>query len=102
MDGRGQTPRGRPRAQITVKELLARFWHHAEGYYRTVTDGRNKELEQFKLALRPLRELYGEAPAIEFGPRALEGTVDECRDDIVSLLEGGEEAFMKRKERYRF
>lgn len=31
-----------------------------------------------------------------------EGTVDECRDDIVALLEGGHEAFMKRKERYRF
>ncbi len=31
-----------------------------------------------------------------------EGSVDVCRDDIVALLEGGEEAFMKRKERYRF
>lgn len=31
-----------------------------------------------------------------------EGTVDECRDEIVTLLEGGAEAFRKRKERYRF
>ncbi len=29
-----------------------------------------------------------------------EGTVDECRDDIVTLLEGGKEAFDMRKERY--
>jgi len=57
--------------QITVKEMLVRFWHHAESYYSTLTDGRNKELDQFKLALRPLRELYGDLPAVEFGPRAL-------------------------------
>ena len=30
------------------------------------------------------------------------GTVDECRDDIVTLLEGGEEAFKAKKERYRY
>ncbi|HUW34124.1 MAG TPA: site-specific integrase, partial [Planctomycetota bacterium] len=56
---------------ITVKELLARFWTHAEQYYRTLTDGRAKELEQFRLALRPMKELYGNTPATEFGPRAL-------------------------------
>jgi len=56
---------------ITVKELLARFWLHAEQYYRTETDGRNKELEQFRLALRPVNQLYGETPAIDFGPRSL-------------------------------
>jgi len=56
---------------ITVKELLARFWAHAEQYYRTLTDGRSKELEQFRLALRPMKEFYGNTPATEFGPRAL-------------------------------
>jgi len=56
---------------LTVKELLARFWMHAEAYYRTLTDGRTKELEQFRLALRPMNELYGNTPATQFGPRAL-------------------------------
>jgi integrase len=56
---------------LTVKELVARFWVHAEQYYRTETDFRNKELEQFKLAFRPLKELYAESPATDFGPRAL-------------------------------
>jgi hypothetical protein len=56
---------------LTVKELLARFWLHAEQYYRTETDFRNKELEQFKLAFRPLKELYSDLPAIAFGPRSL-------------------------------
>ena len=56
---------------ITVKELIARFWIHAKQYYRHQTDGRTKELEQFRLALRPLRELYDNTPAAAFGPRAL-------------------------------
>ena len=57
---------------ITIKELIARFWIHAEQYYRTVTDGRVKELEQFRLALRPLKELYADTRAADFGPRALQ------------------------------
>ncbi len=57
---------------ITIKELIARFWIHAEQYYRTVTDGRVKELEQFRLALRPLKELYADTRATDFGPRALQ------------------------------
>ncbi len=31
-----------------------------------------------------------------------EGTVDACKAEIVTLLEGGEEAFKQRKERYRY
>ena len=30
------------------------------------------------------------------------GTVDDCKSDIVSILEGGEDAFKKRKERYAY
>jgi DNA repair ATPase RecN len=28
------------------------------------------------------------------------GTVDECKDDIERILEGGRDAFLKRKDRY--
>ena len=56
---------------ITIKEILSRFWVHAAQYYRTVTDGRVKELEQFRLAFRPFKELYAETRAADFGPRAL-------------------------------
>jgi hypothetical protein len=31
-----------------------------------------------------------------------EGTVDDCRAHIVSLLEGGEEAFKRRQQRYEY
>ena len=30
------------------------------------------------------------------------GTVDDCKNEIVSLLEGGEEAFKQRKKRYDY
>jgi DNA repair exonuclease SbcCD ATPase subunit len=36
------------------------------------------------------------------GRKTNEGTVDECKDDIVTLLEGGEEAFKRRKDRYSY
>lgn len=32
--------------------------------------------------------------------KANEGSVDQCKPDIITLLEGGEEAFRRRKERY--
>jgi hypothetical protein len=31
-----------------------------------------------------------------------DGTVDDCKDEIISLLEGGEDAFKRRKERYKY
>ncbi len=65
---------------ILIKQLLARFWTHAENYYRTITDGKNKELEQFRLALRPLRELYADTPAVGFGPRALKAVQQKMID----------------------
>jgi DNA repair exonuclease SbcCD ATPase subunit len=34
--------------------------------------------------------------------KANEGTVDQCKTNIVTLLEGGEEAFRQRKERYSY
>ena len=34
--------------------------------------------------------------------KAKEGTVDECKNEIVMLLEGGEEAFRERKRRYNY
>jgi hypothetical protein len=34
--------------------------------------------------------------------KANEGSVDQCKPDIITLLEGGEEAFKRRKERYAY
>ena len=70
----GKQLRGNP-GRITIKELLSRFWVHAEQDYRTETDGRVKELEQFRLAFRPSKELYANTPAADFGPRARKALV---------------------------
>jgi integrase len=56
---------------ITVAELLLRYWKFAKGYYRK--NGKpTAEIDCLKSALRPLRELYGSSLAREFGPLALE------------------------------
>ena len=56
---------------FTVIELVARFWLHAETYYRG-PDGRlSGELSNYRDALRPLRHLYGDTPASDFGPKSL-------------------------------
>ena len=34
--------------------------------------------------------------------KVAEGSVDHCKDSIVTLLEGGEDAFKRRKARYAY
>lgn len=64
----GQLPVNRE--ELTVVELIARFWDHAQAYYRK--DGQpTDEVNNFRQALRPLRELYGDVRAAEFGPLKL-------------------------------
>ena len=65
---------------ITVRELIARFWIHAEQYYRTLTDGRSKELEQYRLALKPFNDLYADTPAGDFGPLGLKAVRQKMID----------------------
>jgi integrase len=57
--------------QITIIELCARFWKHAQDYYRKPNGEPGKELHHFKQALKPLRKLYGHMQAVDFGPLAL-------------------------------
>lgn len=56
--------------QITVTEVIAAYWGHAQAYY--VKDNRpTSEQWWIRLAMRPLRRLYGTIPASGFGPLAL-------------------------------
>ncbi len=65
--GRGTSPAQRSAADLTVDEVLLRYWTFAQTYY-----GKSrKQLDNIKLALRPLRLLYGMSPAASFGPLAL-------------------------------
>ncbi len=62
---------------ITVLEVAARFWQHAQTYYRRADGRATSELGNFRNVLRVLKDHYGHVRASEFGPRALK-TVREC------------------------
>lgn len=70
--GRRQPPaRGGGPEDLTVNELLVTFWQHGKEYYRHADGSPAAELGNLRLALRPLRELFGSTPARDFGPKAL-------------------------------
>ena len=56
--------------KLSINELILTYWRFAETYYSK--DGEpTKELACMREALRPLRTLYGNTPAAEFGPKGL-------------------------------
>ena len=55
---------------LTVSEIAAAYWTHAEGYY-TKNGSATSEQDNIRCALRPLRALYGGTLADDFGPGAL-------------------------------
>lgn len=61
--------RGTP--DLTVNEMLVRYWRFAEEHYRAPDGEPTSELDDIRKTLRPLRELYGHTPAKDFGPLAL-------------------------------
>src|SRR3954463_10486494 len=59
-------PRGR-HPDLTINELLLTYWEHVQAYY--VKDGLpTSEPGTIRQALRPVRELYGDIQAGDFGP----------------------------------
>ena len=62
--------------QLTIAELIVAYWRHVTSYY--VKNGSpTAEQDCMKSALRTVRRLYGNTPAIKFGPIAL-GTVRQA------------------------
>ncbi|WP_430454211.1 tyrosine-type recombinase/integrase [Rhodopirellula europaea] len=54
---------------ITVVEVLAAFWKFAQVWY--VKNGEpTNEVEAYRLVIRDIKRLYGDRPAVEFGPIA--------------------------------
>ena len=68
--GRHVHPKGTP-FNLTVGEVILRFWDYAQGYYCHADRTPTSEIWSFKSALRPLNLLYGLTPACDFGPRSL-------------------------------
>jgi integrase len=64
-------------APLSVNELTAAYWKHAEAYYRF--DGKKGTQFNIKSALGVLARLYGHTSAADFGPLALKA----CRAEMV-------------------
>jgi integrase len=62
---------------LTVAELILQYWRWAEGYYCDAEGNRSLELDNLKDALRPLRKLYAQAQAAEFGANSLRAVREE-------------------------
>jgi integrase len=62
---------------VTIVELVARFWTHAETFYRHPDGTQTGEAGNFKQALRPLNSLYGDTRAADFGPKCLRAIQNE-------------------------
>jgi len=62
-----------PNSSLTISEVLIKYRDFAKSYYSK--DGEaGKEYYEMGLALRPLRQLYGNTLAREFGPLKLVGS----------------------------
>ncbi len=56
---------------VLVSEVMLTFLKHAEQHYRHPDGTPTSEVGNFKMAIRPLRELYGHTLARDFGPKSL-------------------------------
>src|SRR5262249_42147059 len=74
-------------SDLTVSEMILAYVKFVDGYY--IKNGRpTKEAANIRLAMRPLREIYGHTPAAAFGPLALKAVrrsmveADICRLEV--------------------
>jgi integrase len=76
---------GKPAAQpaedggCTVNEIVLRFLDTHKNYYAREDGTQTGELANFVDAIRPLKNLYGREPAVEFGPLKLKA----IRQDLI-------------------
>ena len=66
--------------EVTVMELAARFWAHAQDYYCKPDGTPTSELDDIRQALWPLKKLYGYTRASRFGPKSLKAVRKEMID----------------------
>jgi integrase len=66
---------------LSVAEIMVRYWRWAESYYRDDDGQPARELENIREALKPLRRLYGQTTANEFGPLALRSLQQQLAKD---------------------
>jgi len=70
-----------PAGDLTVEELIARFLTHCESYYVGPDGEQTSEVSAFACALGPMRDLFADELAADFGPlklRMLRDLYVEC------------------------
>ena len=73
---------------LSLNEVILAYWQHAEGYYRHPDGTPTSEADNIRLALRPLKRLYGHTSAADFDSLALEALREEmvraghCRNRV--------------------
>jgi len=81
-----------PPEAITINQVIASFWKHAQTYYVRPDGSPTYEVNNFRQALRPLAALYGDTPAAQFGPRALAAVrlnmvqMKWCRSNVNKMI----------------
>jgi integrase len=65
----------------TINEVIVAFLAHAERHYRKPDGARTSEFDNLRHALRPLRQLFGDSPAWEFGPLKLKAVRQRMVED---------------------
>lgn len=58
-------------APLSINELTELFLAHAKEYYRKPDGTPTSEISSLHQAFKPLKDLYGDLPAVDFGPLAL-------------------------------
>jgi integrase len=87
-NGRRIPPRKGAASGLSLNEVILAYWQHAEAYYRHPDGTPTSEADNIRLALRPLKRLYGHTPAADFDSLALEALRDEmireghCRNRV--------------------
>ncbi len=86
-NGRSLRRPGQSCPDLTMTELIARYWRFARVHYQR--DGKpTPEIAKIRDALKPVERLYGNHPAAEFGPVAFKAVrgefvkADLCRSTI--------------------
>lgn len=75
----GRTPMVERAPDLTVSEVLAAYWAHAEPYYAAPDGSATTQQDRVRYCLAVARKLYGPEPASRFGPLALKA----CRAKMV-------------------
>lgn len=64
-----------------VAEVMDAYWQHVQDYYRLADGAPSSEVDNIRLALRPLKSLYGFTLAADFNAAALEAVREQMVRD---------------------